>query len=168
MKVIVDEDLASKTFLKALRSRFGEGAVAVLDKGLSDSDVWEVAQLDRRTILTQNAKDFGPLAETTSERAGLLLVSRHADREMLGPDPRGAKSTAPNPTADRLGTLPARFAASGTEIVARYSYIWTPTDPGPARDHEGRRTRRRPAGRIRKHRRLAHITPGGGSRSPRA
>lgn len=79
MRVIVDEDLASRSFVRALRSRLGEDAVATLERGLSDAEVWETAQRDRRAILTQNAKDFAPLAAGV-EHAGLLPVSRHADR----------------------------------------------------------------------------------------
>jgi hypothetical protein len=79
LRLIVDEDLASRSFVRALRSRLGEDAVATFERGLSDAEIWETAQRHRRAIVTQNAKDFAPMA-AGADHAGLLLVSRHADR----------------------------------------------------------------------------------------
>ena len=80
MKLIIDEDLASRSLIASLGARLGDEAVHVLGKGSSDTDLWETAQSEGRAILTQNAKDFVPMAEATLGHAGLLLVSRHADR----------------------------------------------------------------------------------------
>ena len=96
MRVIVDEDLASKTFLGALRRRLGDDAVAVLEKGLSDAEVWQTAQRERRAIVTQNAKDFAPMAAADETHGGLLLVSRHADR---------AKDLTTTAVVDRLAMV---------------------------------------------------------------
>jgi predicted nuclease of predicted toxin-antitoxin system len=65
LKLIVDEDLASRSLVEALRSRLADDAVLLLQRGLSDSEVWQLAQRERRAILTQNARDFAPIAAET-------------------------------------------------------------------------------------------------------
>jgi hypothetical protein len=80
LRVIVDEDLASHRLVGALEDLLGAGHVVTLEKGLSDTALWHEAQRDHLAVLTQNAKDFVPLAEAFEHHGGLLLVTRHSDR----------------------------------------------------------------------------------------
>ncbi len=107
MKLIIDEDLASRSLISALRGHLGAHAVAVVARGLSDADVWETAQRDGRSVLTQNAKDFVPIAANAPGHAGLLLISRHADR---------AKDLTIAGIADRVATIAATYD-NLTELV---------------------------------------------------
>ena len=75
MRVLVDEDLASKTLLRELGKIDG---IEVLppERETGDDDVWSRAQARGAALLTMNAKDFVPRARLQPEHAGLLLVSR--------------------------------------------------------------------------------------------
>jgi predicted nuclease of predicted toxin-antitoxin system len=75
VRLLVDEDQASKTLLSAL------GEISSLEvlppvRATSDDEVWQHAQRERAAILTGNAKDFVPRAREVPGHAGLLLVTR--------------------------------------------------------------------------------------------
>jgi hypothetical protein len=78
VKLVVDEDLASHSLIKALRARSHD--VQILPTGLLDSELWESAQETRSTVLTGNTRDFVPFAKSTAVHSGLLLVVRHRER----------------------------------------------------------------------------------------
>ncbi len=94
MRLLLDEMYPS-SIATALRKR-GHDVVAVVERrelrGLRDSDVFAVAQDERRTVVTENVADFVPLANELDARGvahhGVVLVPpakyRLGDRRTIG------------------------------------------------------------------------------------
>lgn len=82
MKILVDEDLASRELMRRLESAF-PGEVLAPTRETSDDEVWRRAQEERAAILTGNVVDFLELARERSSHHGLLLVYRRNDRRDL-------------------------------------------------------------------------------------
>lgn len=80
MKLLVDEDLASRELIRRLREEFGDANVLAPEYGVADEQVWQRAQTERAAILTGNVVDFLRLAERHPDHHGLLLVYRSNDR----------------------------------------------------------------------------------------
>lgn len=75
MRILVDEDLASRALLSSLEDSTGlEPLPPRLED--SDADVWARAQEEQAAVLTGNARDFVRLARAHADHAGLLLVVR--------------------------------------------------------------------------------------------
>lgn len=80
MKLLLDEQISGKVAAR-LRER-GHDVVAATDdpslRGLSDPDLFEVAQDQARTLLTYNRVDFEPItrefAQVGREHHGLVLI----------------------------------------------------------------------------------------------
>lgn len=80
MKLLLDEQISGKV-AKRLRDR-GHDVTAATDdpslRGLSDPDLFEVAQRQGRALVTYNRVDFEPIireyAETSREHHGLVIV----------------------------------------------------------------------------------------------
>ena len=89
MKLLLDEQISGKV-AERLRDR-GHDVVATTDdpslRGLSDPDLFEVAQQQGRALVTYNRVDFEPIvreyAETNREHRGLVIVhpTRFPSRE---------------------------------------------------------------------------------------
>lgn len=79
MRILVDEDLASRELIGHLQKALGD-EVLVPQRGATDSDVWHRAQAEGAAILTGNVVDFLRLATERSQHHGLLLVYRTNDR----------------------------------------------------------------------------------------
>lgn len=75
MRLLVDEDQASRTLLAALADIAGLEVLPPI-RETSDDEVWQRAQREGAAVLTGNAKDFVPRARDALEHAGLLLVTR--------------------------------------------------------------------------------------------
>ncbi len=80
MKFLLDEQISGKV-AERLRRRGHDVAAATDDpslRGLSDPDLFEVAQQQARTLVTYNRVDFEPIvreyAEANREHHGLVLV----------------------------------------------------------------------------------------------
>ncbi len=94
MRVLVDEDVASRDLLRRLDKAL-PGQVLVPERETSDDEVWSRAQREGAAVLTGNVVDFLRLAGETDDHHGLLLVYRLND-----------------PTRDlRAGEIAARVAA---------------------------------------------------------
>lgn len=78
MRILVDEDLASRHLLSRLESAF-PGNVLGPARETSDEDVWRRAQAEGAAILTGNVVDFLLLARERPSHHGLLLVYRRND-----------------------------------------------------------------------------------------
>ncbi|MBA2273706.1 MAG: DUF5615 family PIN-like protein [Actinobacteria bacterium] len=65
MKLLLDEMFPAST-AKRLRDQYGHDVIAVTElnalRGLPDADIFLAAQEQERAIVTQNARDFRPLA----------------------------------------------------------------------------------------------------------
>ncbi len=65
MKLLLDE-MFPAAIAKRLRDEFGNDAVAVTElgelRGLSDADIFLAAQEEERAVVTENVRDFRPLA----------------------------------------------------------------------------------------------------------
>lgn len=80
MRLLLDE-MYPADIAEGLRAR-GHDAVAVVERpelrGVSDSDVFAVAQRERRAVVTENVVDFVPIANHRDARReshhGLVLV----------------------------------------------------------------------------------------------
>ena len=80
MKLLLDEQISGK-IAERLRDR-GHDVTAVTDdpslRGLSDSDLFEVAQQQGRALVTYNRVDFEPMvrefAQINREHHGLVIV----------------------------------------------------------------------------------------------
>jgi hypothetical protein len=80
VKLLLDEQISGKV-AERLRDR-GHGVDAVTDdpslRGLSDPDLFEVAQRQGRALVTYNRVDFEPIvreyAEANREHHGLVIV----------------------------------------------------------------------------------------------
>lgn len=80
MKLLLDEQISGKV-AERLRDR-GHDVTAATDdpslRGLSDPDLFEVAQRQDRILVTYNRVDFEPIirlfAETNHEHHGLVIV----------------------------------------------------------------------------------------------
>lgn len=83
MRLLVDEDLASRTLLATLAGLPGLELLPTI-RELSDDDVWNRAQQEAAVLLTGNAKDFVPRARVERHHAGLLLVVRQNTPRDLG------------------------------------------------------------------------------------
>ena len=89
MKLLLDEQISGKV-AERLRDR-GHDVTAATDdptlRGLSDPDLFEVAQLQGRILVTYNRADFEPIvreyAEANREHCGLVIVhpTRFPSRE---------------------------------------------------------------------------------------
>ena len=89
MKLLLDEQISGKV-AERLRGR-GHDVTAATDdpslRGLSDPDLFEVAQQQERVLVTYNRVDFEPIireyAATNREYRGLVLVhpTRYPSRE---------------------------------------------------------------------------------------
>lgn len=79
MRILVDEDLASRELLGRLE-RLLPGIVLAPAREASDEAVWQRAQEEAAAVLTGNAVDFLALAGRSRAHAGLLLVYRSNDR----------------------------------------------------------------------------------------
>lgn len=78
MRVLVDEDLASRELISRLESAL-PGDVLPPAREASDDDVWRRAQEEGAAILTGNVVDFLHLARQRPSHHGLLLVYRRND-----------------------------------------------------------------------------------------
>ncbi len=78
MKLLVDEDLASRELLSRLETAF-PGEVIAPDRNASDEEVWSRAEANHAAILTGNIVDFLALAAQRISHSGLLLVYRQND-----------------------------------------------------------------------------------------
>ena len=80
MKLLLDEQISGKVAVR-LRER-GRDVIAATDdpslRGLSDPDLFEVAQEQARALLTYNRVDFEPItrefAQASREHHGLVLI----------------------------------------------------------------------------------------------
>jgi uncharacterized protein YbjT (DUF2867 family) len=80
VKLLLDEQISGKV-AERLRNR-GHDVIAATDdpglRGLSDPDLFEVAQQQHRALVTYNRVDFEPIvreyAETNREHRGLVFV----------------------------------------------------------------------------------------------
>lgn len=80
MKLLLDEQISGKV-AERLRDR-GHDVIAATDdaglRGLSDPDLFEVAQRQGRTVVTYNRVDFEPIirvfAQANREHHGLVIV----------------------------------------------------------------------------------------------
>lgn len=89
MKLLLDEQISGKV-AERLRDR-GHDVTAATDdpslRGLSDPDLFEVAQQQGRALVTYNRADFEPItreyAQTNREHHGLVIVhpTRFPSRE---------------------------------------------------------------------------------------
>ena len=65
MKLLIDE-MFPATIAQRLREQHGRDAVAVAERvdlrGLADADIFLAAQHQRRVIVTENVRDFRPIA----------------------------------------------------------------------------------------------------------
>ncbi|HVQ57299.1 MAG TPA: DUF5615 family PIN-like protein [Solirubrobacterales bacterium] len=80
MKILLDEQISGKV-AERLRDRGHDVTAATHDpslRGLSDPDLFEVAQQQGRALVTYNRVDFEPIirkyAETNHEHHGLVIV----------------------------------------------------------------------------------------------
>ena len=80
MKLLLDEQISGKV-AERLRGRGHDVTAATADpslRGLSDPDLFEVAQQQGRALVTYNRVDFEPIvreyAETNREHHGLVIV----------------------------------------------------------------------------------------------
>lgn len=89
MKLLLDEQISGKV-AERLRNRGYDVTAATDDpslRGLSDPDLFEVAQQQGRALVTYNRVDFEPIireyAETNREHHGLVIVhpTRFPSRE---------------------------------------------------------------------------------------
>lgn len=89
MRLLVDECLVAAELIRRLRHA-GHDVVTSVERvgaGASDSDVFNIAKDEQRTILTANCTDFAALHTANSEHAGLLLVYEDGDsRDMTYSD----------------------------------------------------------------------------------
>ena len=79
MRILVDEDLASRELVSRLANAF-PGDILSPEFGASDDKVWQRAQTEGAAILTGNIVDFLRLARGQPDHHGLLLVYRTNDR----------------------------------------------------------------------------------------
>lgn len=79
MRILVDEDLASRELIARLTAAL-PGGVLDSDREASDEEVWRRAQDEGAAILTGNVVDFMRLARERPTHRGLLLVYRRNDR----------------------------------------------------------------------------------------
>lgn len=79
MRILIDEDLASRELISRLTSAFGEDVLKP-ELGASDEEVWRRAQSERAAVLTGNVIDFLRLAREDPGHHGLLLVYRTNNR----------------------------------------------------------------------------------------
>lgn len=75
MRVLVDEDVASRALLEALADAPNVDLLRPR-RASRDEDVWDRAQAEGAAVLTGNARDFVPFARRSQTHTGLLLVSR--------------------------------------------------------------------------------------------
>jgi hypothetical protein len=75
VRLLVDEDVASRTLLGALSAIPGL-EVLQPERAASDDEVWDRAQREAAPILTANARDFVPHVRRSRAHSGLLLVVR--------------------------------------------------------------------------------------------
>lgn len=81
MKLLLDEQISGKV-AERLRDR-GHDVTAATDdpslRGLSDPDLFDVAQQQGRALVTYNRVDFEPIireyAETNREHSGLVIIN---------------------------------------------------------------------------------------------
>ena len=78
MRLLVDEDLASRELLRRLESAF-RGDVLRPERETSDDEVWRRAQAEHAAIVTGNVVEFLRLANERPTHHGLLLVYRRND-----------------------------------------------------------------------------------------
>ena len=78
MRILVDEDLASRSLLRELGELDGVELVRPAP-GESDEAVWARAQSERAAILTGNVVDFLGIAARHADHHGLLIVYRGGD-----------------------------------------------------------------------------------------
>jgi hypothetical protein len=78
VRLLLDEDIASKELVNRLRARH---EIVPISRGESDAEVWQRAQAAVAVIVTMNARDFIALARTDPEHRGLLVVYRERERE---------------------------------------------------------------------------------------
>lgn len=79
MRILVDEDLASRSLISQLRRQLGDDLIEP-EFGATDEAVWQRAQTERAAVLTGNVVDFLGLAKAAAHHDGLLLVYRSNDR----------------------------------------------------------------------------------------
>lgn len=107
MRVLVDEDLASRELLRRLEDAL-PGEVLHPDRETSDDAVWARAQREGAAVLTANVVDFLALASDGTDHHGLLLVYRTNDATR---DPRAAGVTA------RVAAIAARYPDGVTGLI---------------------------------------------------
>jgi predicted nuclease of predicted toxin-antitoxin system len=81
VRILVDEDLASRELVRRLKEGLAESDVLEPEYGASDLQVWQRAQAEKAAMLTGNVVDFVRLAGQHLDHYGLLLVYRLNDRE---------------------------------------------------------------------------------------
>lgn len=79
MRILVDEDLASRELIRRLRDAFPDDILEPA-RETSDEEVWQRAQYEGAAILTGNVVDFLRLVTERQTHGGLLLVYRSNDR----------------------------------------------------------------------------------------
>lgn len=119
MKLLLDE-MHAPAVAAELR-RLGHDVIAVKERaeliGFPDADLWRVATVDRRVIVTENVKDFAALhkAATAAGQPHAGVIFTHSRRF-----PRGAGS--------HLQTLVAALAAflseHGAALDGAESFVW--------------------------------------------
>jgi hypothetical protein len=81
LRILVDEDSQARSQLNILR-RDGHDVVAICDldkNGMPDAEVFELAQLLERVLLTHNTEDFHELHREQPGHRGIMVVFRDAD-----------------------------------------------------------------------------------------
>jgi predicted nuclease of predicted toxin-antitoxin system len=109
LRILVDEDSQARAQLKILR---GDGhdvvAIGELDKnGIPDPEVFDLAQMLGRVLLTHNTDDFHELHRERPSHRGIIAVYRNAD-------PRKNMNHAQIAAAIR------RFETSGVAITGEF------------------------------------------------
>ncbi len=78
MRILIDEDLASRELIRRLEAVMPGGTLRAA-AGTSDEDVWRQAHDAGAVIVTGNVVDFVRLARERPDHHGLLLVYRRND-----------------------------------------------------------------------------------------
>lgn len=79
MRILVDEDLASRSLISQLRRQLGDDLIEP-EFGATDEAVWQRAPTERAAVLTGNVVDFLGFTKPLPYHHGLLLVYRSNDR----------------------------------------------------------------------------------------